>query len=62
MKTVEIPITTLNILIEGLEGAIKVCYNVDSSSDDCERSYPYASGYSRSAMESVVEQLKTIKS
>jgi hypothetical protein len=62
MKTIEVSVHTLEALIEGLECAINVCYNVDSSSDDCEKSYPYAAGYSRAAMESTVDQLKTLKS
>ena len=37
----------IETIIGGLEDAINVCYRVDSSSDDNERSYPYAAGYSR---------------
>jgi len=44
-------------IIDGLNDAIRVCYEVDSISDDCERSYPYATGYSRSAMQTAVESL-----
>ena len=62
MKTVTIPVSTLETLIEGLECAINVCYNVDSGSGDCSKSYPYATGYSRSAMESTVNRLKTLNS
>jgi hypothetical protein len=61
MKTVKVPITTLETLIEGLESAINVCYNVDSKSKRSELSYPYATGYSRSAMLSIQEQLKNLK-
>jgi hypothetical protein len=61
MKTVKVPVTTLETLIEGLESAINVCYNVDSNNEDTEKSYPYATGYSRSAMLSIQEQLKNLK-
>ncbi len=62
MRNVTIAATTLETLIEGLESAINVCDNVDSNDDDCEKSYPYAVGYSRSAMKMIQEQLKSLKS
>ena len=61
MKTVKVPITTLETLIENLADAINVCYNVDSKSKRSELSYPYATGYSRSAMLRVQEELKILK-
>ena len=61
MKTVNVPITTLETLIESLADAINVCYNVESRSEDCEKSYPYATGYSRSAMLRIQEELKILK-
>ena len=61
MKTVNVPITTLETLIEHLADAINVCYNVDSKSKRSELSYPYATGYSRSAMLRVQEELKILK-
>ncbi len=60
MKNITIPATTLETIIEGLESAINVCYNVDSNDEDCEKSYPYAVGYSRSAMKMIQEQLKSL--
>ena len=60
MRNVTIPATTLETIIEGLESAINVCYNVDSNDEDCEKSYPYAVGYSRSAMKMIQEQLKSL--
>ena len=50
----------IETIIEGLEDAIGVCYRVDSSSDDCERSYPYAAGYSRAAMQTAIEDLRRL--
>jgi len=61
MKTVKVPVTTLETLIEILADAMNECYNVDSRSEDCEKSYPYATGYSRSAMLRIQEQLKNLK-
>ena len=61
MKTVKVPVTTLETLIESLADAINVCYNVDSKSKRSELSYPYATGYSRSAMLRIHEELKILK-
>ena len=60
MKTITIPVTTLETFIEGLQSAVNVCSNVDGS--DAEKSYPYATGYSRSAMEMIIQQLQELKS
>jgi len=56
----EIRESDIETIIDGLEDAIGVCYRVDSSSDDCERSYPYAAGYSRAAMRTAVENLRRL--
>jgi hypothetical protein len=61
MKTVNVPVTTLETLIESLDSAINVCYNVDYQSDDSEKSAPFATGYSRAAMRMISDQLKTLK-
>lgn len=61
MKTVNVTISTLETLIEGLEDAIKVCYNVNSSDEDVEKSYPFATGYSRSAMQQTIKMLESLK-
>jgi hypothetical protein len=60
MKTVTMPVTTLETLIEGLQNAVNICYNVDSQSDDGEKSYPFATGYSRSTMECVIQDLQRL--
>jgi hypothetical protein len=62
MKYVTIPETTLETLIEGLESVLKVCYNVDYSSTETENSAPYAIGYTKASVQSVLENLKQIKS
>ena len=58
MKTIQVPVSTLETLIESLDDAINVCYRVESRSEDTQKSYPYATGYSRSAMLMVQEELK----
>ena len=58
MKTIQVPVSTLETLIDSLDDAINVCYRVESRSEDTEKSYPYAAGYSRSAMLRVQEELK----
>ena len=60
METVNVPVSTLETLIEGLESALKVCYT--ALDNPAEQGYPYAVGYSRGAMREVCEQLKTLKS
>ncbi len=59
METVQIGVDTLKRLIRDLEDAINICYNADGSTD--EKSYPYSTGYSRSAMQSAVETLRQLK-
>ena len=60
MKTIQVPVSTLETLIESLDDAIRVCYRVESRSEDTQKSYPYATGYSRSAMRMVQEELKSL--
>jgi len=61
METVTIRVDTLKRLISDLQEAVNICYNVDSSeSDNYEKTYPYATGYSRAAMNSVIDDLNNI--
>ena len=60
MKTIQVPVSTLEALIESLDDAIRVCYRVESRSEDTQKSYPSATGYSRSAMRMVQEELKSL--
>ena len=60
MKPVNVPVSTLETLIEGLQSAVNVCYNVDSTDGNCERTYPYAVGYSREAMKMIISDLKNL--
>jgi hypothetical protein len=61
METVNVRVDTLKRLIRDLESAVQVCYNVDSSQGaDSERTYPFATGYSRSAMTSAIVDLQRL--
>lgn len=62
MKIITIPETTIESLIEELESALKVCYNVDYLSTVPEKTSAYAVGYSEGTIENVLKNLQTIKS
>ena len=47
--------------ISCLEKAIKICSEVDSSNKDLDKSYPYAAGYARAAMQDVLQRINTAK-
>ena len=48
----------LNVIIGRLEDAIKVCYSAPENPK--EEGYPYATGFARSAMQGVVEDLQRL--
>ena len=56
--------TDINRIIKSLNDAIDICYSAKSvdnnQPDNYNESYPFATGYSRSAMQSAVESLKGI--
>ncbi|NBP00168.1 MAG: hypothetical protein EBU90_08565 [Proteobacteria bacterium] len=61
METVTIGVDTLKRIIRDLESAVSVCHNVDSSQGaDSEKTYPYATGYSRAAMTSAIMDLNNL--
>ena len=61
METVTIGVDTLKRIIRDLEDAVSVCHNVDSSQGaDSEKTYPYATGYSRAAMTSAIMDLNNL--
>ena len=47
-------------VIDSLTNAVNVCYEVDNTSDDYEKTYPFATGYSRSAINTAIEDLSRI--
>ena len=52
--------TKIEQIIKRLENAVEVCRDVDSASHDYEKTYPFAAGYSRSAMQQAVEDLRSM--
>lgn len=48
----------LVMLIDRLTSAVNVCYEADDNPDD--QGYSYATGYSRSAMNGVIDELSKI--
>ena len=61
METVTVPVSTLETIIDGLQSAVNVCYNVDSKEEETEKSPYFANGYSRATMQSVIERLNCYK-
>ena len=60
METVTIPVSTLETLIEGLQSAVDVCYNVDNKEQETEKSYPYAVGFSTVTMKWIIKDLQRL--
>jgi len=60
MKTVTVPVSTLETLIEGLQSAVNVCYDVDSKEQQTEKSYPYAVGFSTVTMKWIIKDLQQL--
>jgi len=50
----------IDVIIEDLELAIKICSDCDSSDEDYKLSYPYAAGYSRASMMRAVDNLRRL--
>lgn len=70
MNPIQISESTLDSLIESLETAAKVANNVDYTLskkerlkfENTEKTAPYALGYTRAAISTVIENLKSLKS
>ena len=60
MKKVKVSVSTLETLIEGLQGAVNVCYNVDNKEQETEKSYPYAVGFSTVTMKWIIKDLQRL--
>ena len=66
MNNIETQLTIMNIdqkltrIKERLQEAVKVCYVVESAPIDSNESYSYAVGWSRSAMNTAVDDLTRI--
>jgi hypothetical protein len=60
MKTVTVPVSTLETIIDDLQSALNVCYNVDNKEEETEMSYPYAVGYSQGILKFIIQDLQRI--
>ena len=54
------PSTEILSVIDTLTTAVNVCYSVDNTSEDSEKSYPFATGYSKAAMQTAIQDLTYI--
>jgi len=61
MNYIQIPDYVFERMLKTLQKGIEVCYNVDYSSEITEQSPSYATGYSRAAMQEVIEVLNRYK-
>jgi hypothetical protein len=58
MKTVNVPLTTLETLSGDLEESVNVCYTAPKKEG---QGYPYATRYSRAAMQQTIKTLEALK-
>ena len=61
MNYIQIPDYAYERIIKNLQRSVDVCYNVDSTSEETEKSPCFANGYSRATMQSVIEDLNRYK-
>ena len=61
MNYIQIPDFVYERMLKVLQQGVNVCLNVDSSSDETEKSPYFANGYSRATMEGMIEDLKRYK-
>lgn len=58
----EIPTYVVDQIIQSLNESIEVCYGAsEQSAKDYKKDYPYAVGYSKTTMESIVDSLIRLK-
>jgi len=60
MKTVNIPLTTLETLIGDLEDSVTAYYTALDNPE--EQGYPYATGYLRATIQQTLKNLEALKS
>ena len=58
MQTVTVSLFKLESMIDSLDSTLNVCRAVNYQSDNHEETAPYALGYSKAAIQLVLEQLK----
>ena len=61
MNYIQIPDYAFERIIKNLQRSVDVCYNVDSTSEETEKSPCFANGYSRATMQSVIADLNYYK-
>jgi hypothetical protein len=61
MNYIKVPDYVFDSIIQTLQQGVDVCLNVDSTSEDPDKSPYYAKGYSRATMQSVIERLNQYK-
>lgn len=61
MNYIQIPDYVYERMLKVLQQGVDVCYNVDSMSEETEKSPYFAIGYSRSTMQGMIEDLKRYK-
>ena len=61
MNYIQIPDYAYERILKTLQQGVDVCYNVDSTSEETEKSPYFAIGYSRSTMQGMIEDLKRYK-
>jgi hypothetical protein len=61
MNYIQIPDYVFERMLKVLQQGVDVCYNVDSTSEETEKSPYFAIGYSRSTMQGMIEDLKRYK-
>ena len=61
MNYIQIPDFVFERIVKNLQRSVDVCYNVDSTSEETEKSPYFANGYSRGTMQSVIEDLNRYK-
>ncbi len=61
MNYIQIPDYAYERILKTLQQGVDVCYNVDSTSGETEKSPYFAIGYSRSTMQGMIEDLKRYK-
>ena len=56
-KTIEVDLCDIKAMMDSLDHAIQVCWDVDNDPDDIDSSYPFATGYSRATMQDIKQTL-----
>jgi hypothetical protein len=61
MNYIKVPDYVFDSIILSLQQGVDVCLNVDSTSEETEKSPYFSNGYSRATMQSVIERLNCYK-